>query len=178
MPAFQASGPSVGIGGISVMVRAFPASSWRSTHGDDELGDGSVGAVASDSEGVADSLSESGVADSDGSSCASAIAFSSAAIVAASTAPVGFTPSSVWKSLSASVSSGVHSPSTGPSQNPASFSVCCTAVVATTSSWAVAPPAAATSSSSAAAVALSTVPVTGSSWAFCRLSTASTVAGP
>jgi hypothetical protein len=37
-----------------------------------------------------------------------AIACSKAASVAASTAPVGGTPRSVWKRISASVSSGVH----------------------------------------------------------------------
>ena len=39
-----------------------------------------------------------------------------AARVAASTSPVGSTPSSVWKAWSAAVSSSVHSPSMGPVQ--------------------------------------------------------------
>src|SRR6187431_3354844 len=43
----------------------------------------------------------------------SAMAFSNAAMVAASTTPVGSTPSSVWKAMRASVSSGVQMPSTG-----------------------------------------------------------------
>ena len=42
----------------------------------------------------------------DGCARALAIAFSSAATVAASTVPVGLTPSSVWKSFNASVSAG------------------------------------------------------------------------
>ena len=43
-------------------------------------------------------------------------AFSKAATVAGSTTPVVGTPSLVWNALSASVSSGVHWPSTGPFQ--------------------------------------------------------------
>ena len=63
---------------------------------------------------------ESLVADGDGCGRPLAIAFSSAAMVASSTVPVGLTPSSVWNAFRALVSSGVHAPSTGPSQNPAS----------------------------------------------------------
>ncbi len=51
----------------------------------------------------------------------------------------------VWNSFSASVSAGVHSPSTGPSQYPASLSVCWTAEVDATASCAAAPPFAARS---------------------------------
>ena len=47
-----------------------------------------------------------------------AMACSSAVMVAASTAPVGLIPSSVWKDFRASVSAGVQLPSIGPSQNP------------------------------------------------------------
>src|SRR3954454_21556780 len=43
-----------------------------------------------------------------------------AAIVAASTTPVGSTPSAVWKSFKACVSSSVQMPSTGLSQKPTS----------------------------------------------------------
>src|SRR5690349_7203114 len=57
------------------------------------------------------------------------MAFSSAATVAASTVPVAGTPSSVWNDSSAPVKAGVHCPSTGPVQNPASFKVCWTAAV-------------------------------------------------
>ncbi len=76
----------------------------------------------------------------DGSGFGLAMAFSSAATVAASTAPVGLTPNSVWNSFSASVSAGVQVPSTGPSQNPASLSVCWTAAVEAIASCAAAPP--------------------------------------
>ena len=107
-----------------------------------------------------------------------AIAFFTAVTVAASTVPVGLTPSSVWKLLRASVSAGVHSPSTGPSQKPASLSVCCTAAVDATACSAAAPPLAARSPSSAAAVALSTVPVVGRPCAACSASMAATVVGP
>ena len=79
------------------------------------------------------------VGEADGSVCASAIAVSQAARVAASTVPVAGTPSGL-QSCNASVSAGVHTPSTGPSQNPASLSVCCTAAVVATSCWTVAPP--------------------------------------
>jgi hypothetical protein len=71
---------------------------------------------------------------------ASAIAFWSAAIVAASTVPVGGTPSATWKFFRASVSAGVQVPSTGPVQCPASLSVCWTAAVDAVACWAAAPP--------------------------------------
>ena len=52
----------------------------------------------------------------DAADCAFAITCSNAAVSAASTDPVGGTPSAVWKFISAVVNSGVHSPSTGPVQ--------------------------------------------------------------
>jgi hypothetical protein len=67
--------------------------------------------------------------EGDADTFAVAMACSNAAIVAASTVPVGLTPSSVWKDIRASVKAGVHFPSTGPVQNRASVSVCCTAAV-------------------------------------------------
>ena len=76
---------------------------------DDAVGD-------STGEAVADVGLGDGVAEGVAGCLASAIAFSSAATVAASTSPVGLTPSSVWKAFTASVRAGVHSPSTGPSQ--------------------------------------------------------------
>jgi hypothetical protein len=97
-----------------------------------------------------------------------AIAWWRAAIVATSTIPVGLTPSSVWKDFRAPVNAGVQFPSTGPVQKPASLRVCCTAAVDASASCAAAPPFACRSACRAASVALSTVPVTGRPWAFCR----------
>ena len=48
--------------------------------------------------------------------CPSAMASSSASNVAVSTSPLGVTPRAVWNAVSASVSSGVQVPSTGPVQ--------------------------------------------------------------
>ena len=144
-------------------------SSWSPSDGASGRGRRALGALAALGRGVG--RGGLGLAPS-------AIARSRAAIVAASTAPVGFTPSSVWNAFSASVRAGVHSPSTGPDQKPARLRVCWTAAVVATDCFSAAPPLAARSDCSAAAVALSTVPVTGSPWDSWSDSTASTVAGP
>ena len=94
--------------------------------------------------------------------------------MAASTTPVGSTPSGVWKSFSAWVSSSVHTPSIGPSQNPTSDRIVCNMTVWRACSW----PTAANFSCRARAVASSTKPVTGSSLSVWSCSTAATVFGP
>ena len=65
---------------------------------------------------------------------ASSMARSSARKVAVSTSPVGSTPRSVCRASSASVSSGVHSPSIAPGQYPASLRADWTAAAWTTAS--------------------------------------------
>jgi hypothetical protein len=71
-----------------------------------EVGTVDVGAVVV--EVVVDEVDDGGLAV--------AMACSSAAMVAASTVPVGSTPNAVWNDFSASVKASVHFPSTGPSQ--------------------------------------------------------------
>src|SRR5262245_1701807 len=58
-----------------------------------------------------------------------AIACWKAEIVATSTTPVGSTPSAVWKSISACVSSSVHTPSIGASQKPTNDRIVCSMTV-------------------------------------------------
>src|SRR6476646_2226599 len=58
-------------------------------------------------------------------SWSAASACSKAAIVAASTTPVGSTPSAVWKSFNAAVSSSVQTPSIGPVQKPVRVRIVC-----------------------------------------------------
>ena len=70
-----------------------------------EVGTVDVGAMV---VAVVDEVDDGGLA--------MAMACSRAAMVAASTVPVGSTPNAVWKDFSASVKAGVHFPSTGPSQ--------------------------------------------------------------
>src|SRR5436190_14518505 len=91
----------------------------------------------------------------------SAMACSSAANVAGSTAPVGGTPSAVWKSIKAWVSSGVYTPSIGPVQYPASLSAVWTDVTLVATPATVVLAMLAKVASSAALVAWSTKPVEG-----------------
>ena len=109
----------------------------RDVQSDDEVS-ASSGSTSSDAPSSSDG---DAVGVASGSS-ASVIARSRAAIVAASTVPVGFTPSSAWNAFSASVRAGVHSPSTGPVQKPARLRVCCTAAVVAIDCCSAAPPCA------------------------------------
>ncbi len=78
---------------------------------------GSVGGAA---VGAGATVSGTSVVVAVARSVTAASATWKAARVAASTSPVGGTPSSVWNAWSAAVSSSVHTPSIGPVQKPVS----------------------------------------------------------
>ncbi len=100
--------------------------------------------------------------------------FSKAAMVAASTWPVGLTPNFVCMACKAFVRSSLQTPSIGPSQKPVSLRAVWSAVICMASFWSTAP----SLSWRAFEVASSTKPVTGSPLSVWSFSTAAAVSGP